>query len=358
MPTYELDIYDYNPSGIFPTTATQTFVYGGPATATGTETITDTQSGIDGETLSALAEGETATADVTVGGNSSIGSNVDAEDAWTLRDTVTGQVFEVTSMEVRSGAAAGHYLISEIPMVAGRSYEVVAYDNLPDSSGGPVLTYSEVVCFTPGARIATPGGEVPVEAIRVGDRVTTMDNGPQPVRWIGRRRIAGRALAAAPHLKPVLIRAGSLGNRRDLLVSPQHRMLIHGGTADAAGGWPQTLIRAKHLAEICDGRWRFARGKTAVDYIHLMFDAHQIIFAEGAATESFYPGPMALNGLGRSARREPFEIFPDLRGFVRQPGAMPANPFGATARPVARRKDVKAWWRAGPFADRAPMRIA
>jgi len=345
---YTLDVYDYNPSGIFPTVVSQTFVYSGPATATGTATITDNQAGLDGETLSALASGETATADVSVGGNSSTGSNVDAEDAWTIRDTVTGRIFQVTSMEVRSGGAIGHYLISEYPMVAGRTYEVLAYDNLPSTSGGdPILNYTEVVCFTPGALILTPKGEVPVQRIRVGDLVTTMDNGPQRVRWIGRRHLDRQALDAAPHLKPVLIRAGCMGNRRDLLVSPQHRMLVSGRWLPAAGEAHETLVRARHLAENLDGRWRFARGKTSVDYIHLMFDAHQIIFAEGAPSESLFPGPMALNGMDRPSRQELFEICPDLLSFVRFPNAHIGNPYGVTARPVARRKDVKAWCQSG-----------
>ncbi|MDP1577726.1 MAG: Hint domain-containing protein, partial [Cypionkella sp.] len=86
-----------------------------------------------------------------------------------------------------------------------------------------------IPCFTPGTLIATPKGEVPVELLKAGDRIITRDNGIQEIRWVGRKDMGWHDLVANPHLKPVLIRQGSLGNglpERDMMVSPNHRVLV------------------------------------------------------------------------------------------------------------------------------------
>ncbi|WP_135501535.1 Hint domain-containing protein [Roseovarius aestuariivivens] len=144
MPTYTVDFYNFNPGGVIPTGTGSTFIWTGPSTADGTATITDNEAGIEGLTLDDdSAGGETATADVTVGGNTSIGSDVDAELVWTLRDTVTGLTFEVIQFDVENGAAAGDYLLSEVPLVSGRTYEVVAYDSNPNVTTGDPAFSSE-----------------------------------------------------------------------------------------------------------------------------------------------------------------------------------------------------------------------
>ncbi|MGB7269787.1 MAG: Hint domain-containing protein, partial [Albidovulum sp.] len=162
-----------------------------------------------------------------------------------------------------------------------------------------------VVCFTAGTAIRTPQGDVLIDELRVGDLVCTLDNGPQHIRWIGRLTLDSQTLRDNPNTHPVLIKRGVLGAERDLLVSPQHGMVI-GRTGDH-------LVRAKHLVASMPGV-RFAHGKRKVTYIHLMFEAHQIIFAENTASESFYPGQMALTMLGNDALNEVLELFPDLAG--------------------------------------------
>jgi len=186
-----------------------------------------------------------------------------------------------------------------------------------------------VTCFTQGTMIRTPRGDVLIETLRVGDLVLTADNGPQKIRWIGRRVLNAAQLRADASLRPVLIKADVLGNSRPLLVSQQHGMMI--GHND--------LVRAKHLALHTPGA-RIAHGKTNVTYIHLMFDAHQIIFANNAPSESFYPGPIALQMMNAQTCAELFAIFPDLR----QIAAMRQNPspiYGQTARPFLARKAVR-----------------
>jgi hypothetical protein len=136
-------------------------------------------------------------------------------------------------------------------------------------------------CFTPGALILTPGGERPVEDLRPGDLVVTRDRGAQPVLWAGGQEVDGTGDFA-----PVLIRAGALGNRRDLLVSPQHRLLIRGWRAELFAGLPEAMVAAVHLV---NGRTVVRAPRPSVTYLHFMLERHEIVFAEGAQTESLDP---------------------------------------------------------------------
>jgi Ca2+-binding RTX toxin-like protein len=170
-----------------------------------------------------------------------------------------------------------------------------------------------VPCFTPGTRIATPRGEVPIEELKVGDKVLTRDNGIQPIRWIGRRDLDARTLAMNPHLRPVRIRKGSLGNglpERDMLVSPNHRVLVANDRTALYFDEHEVLVAAKHLVA-GDGVAQVAAA--GVSYIHILFDRHEVVLSDGAWTESFQPGDYTLGGMGNAQRNELFEIFPELR---------------------------------------------
>ncbi|MBU2992048.1 cadherin-like domain-containing protein [Octadecabacter sp. 1_MG-2023] len=182
---------------------------------------------------------------------------------------------------------------------------------------GSTMTFSEienvVPCFTPGTTIATPKGERLVEELREGDRIITRDNGIQEIRWVGRKEMSGKALVANPHLKPILVRAGSLGNglpERDMLVSPNHRMLVASDKTQLYFEEREVLAAAKHLVG--------SEGIHAVDvmgtaYIHFMFDRHEVVLSNGAWTESFQPGDHSLKGIGNSQRNEILELFPELQ---------------------------------------------
>ncbi|MBY8976670.1 Hint domain-containing protein [Rhodobacteraceae bacterium NNCM2] len=162
------------------------------------------------------------------------------------------------------------------------------------------------ICLTRGTMVLCPEGERPVEALRVGDLVMTMDRGPQPIRWIGSRSVVGLGKMA-----PVFIPAGALGNTRDMRVSQQHRMMISHWRSDLMFGTPEVLAPARSLAGAADIRLSPCN---SVEYFHLFFDRHEIIFAEGCPTETFLPGPTALGTLSPAAREEFFAIFPDFDG--------------------------------------------
>ena len=184
-----------------------------------------------------------------------------------------------------------------------------------------------VVCFTSGTAIRTPQGDVLIDDLKVGDLVCTLDNGPQPIRWIGRRTLGAAELAAHTRLRPVLIRRGTLGAERDMLVSQQHGILMP----------DQTLIRAKFLAEAKGNPLRIAHGRRSVTYIHLLFEAHQIIFAENVRSESLYPGKMAFDAMGEAAQAELAELFPELDTDF---PAEPQHWYGNSARLYLKRREA------------------
>lgn len=186
-----------------------------------------------------------------------------------------------------------------------------------DSQGGVtgslVFENIEIVCFTPGTRIATPQGERLVETLREGDRVITRDNGIQEIRWIGQRTVTGPELRRAGHIQPILVRAGSLGNdlpERDMLLSRNHRVLVANEKTAFYFDDREVLVSSKHLTGL-EGVDEVE--VNMVTYIHFMFDQHEVVLSDGAWTESFQPGDYSLDGLGNAQRTEIFELFPELK---------------------------------------------
>jgi Ca2+-binding RTX toxin-like protein len=163
-----------------------------------------------------------------------------------------------------------------------------------------------VVCFTKGANILTDAGYRPIETLEVGDLVLTEDNGFQPVRWIGQRAVPGRG-----NLAPIFFETGVLnGAKRPLLVSPQHRVLVAGYQAELFFGEPEVLIPAKFLI---NGTTVREQPCAEVTYIHIMFEQHEVIYADGQASESFHANDTGLNVISEAGREELFAIFPELR---------------------------------------------
>ncbi len=169
------------------------------------------------------------------------------------------------------------------------------------------------VCFTRGTLISTPDGQKRIEDLAPGDLVDTLDNGPQPIRWIGSRRLGRRELKFNPDFFPVTITAGALGPARpaaDLTVSPLHRLMIRSDRADLLFGEPEILVFARDLV---DGRTVYRdTGCGEVEYIHLLFDRHEIVVSNGTPSESLHPSSYTLDNATAEARRELLALFPDL----------------------------------------------
>lgn len=194
--------------------------------------------------------------------------------------------------------------------------------------------YAAVVCFAAGTRIATPVGERPVQSLRPGDLVLTIDAGPMPIRWIHDQPVAAAALAARPGLRPVRIGRDALGPgrpARTLFVSPQHRLLLP--TISAGAG---TLIAAIHLTALPGIRQVVPR--RGVKYHHLLLDRHAILLANGMPAESMLPGHHALQSLGPRDREAVLAMLPELAAPLPGLALRPARPIvrGAAAREIVR----------------------
>lgn len=168
-----------------------------------------------------------------------------------------------------------------------------------------------VICFVHGTRIATPAGPKLVEELREDDLVLTKDNGPQPVMWTGWRRMSGARLFAMPHLRPIRVHAGALGAGRpdgDLLVSPLHRLLVRGRHAEALFQTPEVLVAAKDL--INDRSILTDHQMKEVTYVHLLLEAHQVLFANGVEAESFHPANTSLDVIAEDQRDRLLDLVP------------------------------------------------
>ena len=179
-----------------------------------------------------------------------------------------------------------------------------------------------LACFVRGTRIETAEGLVAVEELCDGMLVETMDRGLQPIR-----RVLSKVVEGDGRLAPVEIAAGVLGNVRPLRVSPHHRMAITGWRAELLTGEPEVLAEARHLV---DGVQVRVAPVAAVEYFHLLLDRHEIIFAEGAATESYHPFAADAATLSPATLAELEAIFPEVERAFWHGTAM-----GGVVRPFA-----------------------
>lgn len=167
-----------------------------------------------------------------------------------------------------------------------------------------LVTVNVVPCFVAGTRIATPEGSRLVESLRPGDLVLTQDGGAQPLRWVGSRRVA-----AAGNFAPIHFAAGAFGAERALMLSPQHRVLVRDPLAELLFGEAEVLVAAKDLV---DGRRVTVCEGGEVDYVHILFDCHHIVFSEGMPSESFLPGPQVLGSMEAEVQAEICTLFPEI----------------------------------------------
>lgn len=219
------------------------------------------------------------------------------------------------------------FTVDRDAVLDSNSDQVVSFD-ITGTSGSDsdqdTVTINILICVLRGTRIETAAGPVPVEQLEAGDIVLTLDNGPQPVRWIGSKSLSLAELARDPTLRPIRISQGALGHGRpgrDLLVSPNHRVLLSDWRAEMLFGETEVLVPAKALVN--DQSIQVELSDTAVEYFHILFDTHEIIQTEGAPTESFHPGRHSVRELGDAVKVELHRFFPQL---------FETNGYGDTAR--------------------------
>lgn len=173
---------------------------------------------------------------------------------------------------------------------------------------------SMTICLVRGTLIATPAGEVAIEALTVGDLVATADGRNVEIVWIGSTVLSPLQLMLRPNLAPICIAAGALGDGvpgRNLQVSPQHRVLVRPGALPRLfQGVTEALVSAKHLVGL-PGIGTEA-GFAGVEYFHILCRNHEVILANGAPVETLLLGRMALSIFSPETREEIDALFPEL----------------------------------------------
>ncbi|MBL8562000.1 MAG: Hint domain-containing protein [Gemmobacter sp.] len=246
------------------------------------------------------------------GGAEAAPEDVTAEPEQGFIVTDGHQSHAVTVIEVPDTGARLVMFVGELPP-EGRDMWVVRVAIDRTHRGAGARHAGGVICFTPDTRIATPEGPKLIQHLRPGDRVLTRDDGPQPILWTGHRRMTGARLYAMPHLRPIRFRAGAFGTDRpdgDLLVSPQHRMLIRGPQARALFNSDEVLVAAEDLLN--DRSVVVDHGAREVTYIHLLLERHSILFANGMESESFHPSNTALDTIEDNQRAGLLALLPGI----------------------------------------------
>lgn len=222
------------------------------------------------------------------------------------------QSFTITIIPVPDTGARLLMVVGELPP-SDQDLWVVRSAVDRTHSGAGARTAGGVICFTPDTRLATPHGVRQIRDLRPGDQILTRDNGAQEVLWTGHRRMSGARLYAMPHLRPIRFRAGALGIGRpdeDLLVSPQHRMLVKGAAALALFNTPEVLVAAEDLVN--DGTVTVDHALREVTYVHVLLGAHNIVWANGLETESFHPSNTALDTVDPAQREMLLGLLPGI----------------------------------------------
>ena len=199
---------------------------------------------------------------------------------------------------------------------------------IEDANGNTDSAIVEVVqvpCFASGTLIETTQGPVLVEDLRAGMLVNTLDDGPQLIRWIGRRTVKSEGTH-----RPIRIKAGTFGATADLRVSPQHRIMIEGCWAELLFGESQVLVKAQDLINDCTVCRDFEAGN--ITYHHMLFDRHQVITANGVPCESYLPGAQTMAGFDTGTQEEILTMFPTLRTNL--------GNYGEAARPILKGREA------------------
>jgi hypothetical protein len=236
-------------------------------------------------------------------------SNATVGGSWTVTGS-DGSSFKVWRMLAPS-QVEGNLLFTH-DLTDGVTY------SLSNFSIGDPMPYAQIAqqttpCFTAGTWIDTPAGARRVETLCVGDLVRTRHHGPQTIRWIGRRSVKLAPYFPKDKLRPIEIFIGALGKglpREPLRLSRQHRVLVSSPINQRMFGTPDSLIAAVKLIDLSG--IHIDTDCTEVTYIHLLFDQHEVIFANGAPCESLHTGPEAIKSISPAARAELFAIFPEL----------------------------------------------
>jgi hypothetical protein len=215
------------------------------------------------------------------------GTQVEAESLVEIRaldafGVPTGPVITLTVFS--QGGVTGDVwgFSSDTALVSGTQYVKTGGSNTGDTA------YSDfVACFGRGTLIRTLSAYVPIETVAKGDLIWTFAGGAKSVRWIGRT-----VVAADGALAPILFKTGAIGNNRDLLVSPNHRMLVEGWQVELLFGEQSVLVPAKHLVGLPGVSVSVSVSQSAVcEYFHTCSTVMRLSRPMGFCPRAFIQGP-------------------------------------------------------------------
>ncbi len=239
-----------------------------------------------------------------------------------------------------------------MPLVAGQQYVKIGGDSIGSAPYSSIA--EQPVCYAKGTLIDTSNGPTLVETLRPGDLVWTLDHGSMSIRW--NRSDAQPLEGVGAGEKPVLIAAGALGGQlpeQDLIVSPQHRILV-GGHRQLQGLFgSEAFAPAKSLTAVRG--IRHMKGKQSITWVHFACDRHEVVKANGCLSESLLLGPMVVNGLTAAERQSVTDIFgpaPTPGASLNGPPARECLTVGAVRKQLAQSmepkekfvaKDIRKW---------------
>ena len=177
-----------------------------------------------------------------------------------------------------------------------------------------------------GANLRTPCGLRGIEMVRPGDLVVTR-NGLRPVRMVWTRCVTREQMQMSADLAPIRLKPRAIGPmmpQRDLLLAPDHHLLVPGHRMAGMPDGIPVLTEARRLAGTCDSV-HVDMSMDSVTFYHLVFDRQQILAANGLPVASFLPDAVALRDLGGPMRDALEDRFPALR---ERPDSYPAPEFG------------------------------
>lgn len=260
-----------------------------------------------------------------------LGNDVNATGGTLTITAINGQAVSAGStVTLNTGQLVTVNADGTLTVTGDGDQEIVNFTYDVESSTGEMdtgfVTLNSIPCFTRGTLIETEAGPIAVEHLQPDMRIKTRDDGFQPLRWIGSRRVAGEGRFA-----PILIRAGTFGDHGELSLSPLHRVLINDPLSELFFGEAEVLVAARDLV---DGRRVQLAPCETVEYYHLLFDRHQIVFSEGLATESFLPGPQITESFEAEIVEEICALFPEID---RRTG----KGYSSAARPMLKRHEAR-----------------
>ena len=165
--------------------------------------------------------------------------------------------------------------------VDGTAASTVVYTGgtLHVGPGGTAIgtTNASPACYLRGTLLRSVGGDVAVEALRVGDRLPTLSGRIRPIIWIGRRRIDCRQHPSPRSVQPMRILANAFADgmpRRDLFLSPEHAVFAGGALIPIGALENGISVRQCDVDE--------------VEYFHVELASHDVVLAEGMPAETFF----------------------------------------------------------------------